>query len=67
MISNCSFLNVIARNVFKADELGLEIVHIALPTLLALLADPVASLVDTAFVGHIGLSYNKDYLHSTKS
>ncbi|CAL2272434.1 unnamed protein product [Prunus armeniaca] len=42
------------RNVFKADELGLEIVHIALPTLLALLADPVASLVDTAFVGHIG-------------
>ncbi|ONH95355.1 hypothetical protein PRUPE_7G066100 [Prunus persica] len=54
MISNCSFLLVIARNVFKADELGLEIVHIALPTLLALLADPVASLVDTAFVGHIG-------------
>ncbi|PQP99085.1 Multi antimicrobial extrusion protein [Prunus yedoensis var. nudiflora] len=42
------------KNVFKADELGLEIVHIALPTLLALLADPVASLVDTAFVGHIG-------------
>lgn len=42
------------RNVFKADELGLEIVHIALPTLLALVADPAASLIDTAFVGHIG-------------
>ncbi|KAM5558882.1 protein DETOXIFICATION 42-like [Rosa sericea] len=42
------------RNVFKADELGVEIVHIALPTLLALVADPAASLIDTAFVGHIG-------------
>ncbi|KAL6133930.1 hypothetical protein ACLB2K_066163 [Fragaria x ananassa] len=42
------------RNVFRADELGLEIVHIALPTLLALVADPAASLIDTIFVGHIG-------------
>ncbi|MED6215701.1 Protein DETOXIFICATION 42 [Stylosanthes scabra] len=42
------------RNVFKKDELGLEIMHISLPTTLALAADPVASLIDTAFIGHIG-------------
>ncbi|KAG0586183.1 hypothetical protein KC19_2G070900 [Ceratodon purpureus] len=42
------------RNVFKLDELGLEIAIIALPALLALASDPLASLVDTAFVGHIG-------------
>lgn len=28
---------------------------IAVPGALALMADPVASLVDTAFIGHIGL------------
>lgn len=42
------------RNVFKADELGLEIATIALPALLALASDPLASLVDAAFIGHIG-------------
>ena len=42
------------RNVFKADELGLEIAVIALPALLALAADPLASLVDTAFIGQLG-------------
>ncbi|CAK9165081.1 unnamed protein product [Ilex paraguariensis] len=42
------------RNVFKKDELGLEISQIALPAALALTADPIASLVDTAFIGHIG-------------
>lgn len=42
------------RNVAKADELGLEIAVIALPALLALASDPLASLVDTAFIGHIG-------------
>ncbi|KAK1282606.1 MATE efflux family protein 1 [Acorus calamus] len=40
--------------VFKLDELGSEIARIAIPAALALAADPVASLVDTAFVGHIG-------------
>ncbi|XP_040867774.1 protein DETOXIFICATION 44, chloroplastic [Glycine max] len=39
---------------FRFDELGMEIVLIALPAALALAADPIASLIDTAFVGHIG-------------
>ncbi|KAM7277861.1 hypothetical protein ACFE04_004995 [Oxalis oulophora] len=42
------------RNVFKLDELGLEIARIAFPAALALTADPIASLVDTAFIGRIG-------------
>ena len=42
------------RHVCKLDELGREIAQIALPATLALAADPVASLVDTAFIGHIG-------------
>lgn len=43
-----------ARNAFKLDELGLEIAEIAFPAALALTADPIASLVDTAFIGQIG-------------
>lgn len=43
------------RSVFKLDELGKEIAEIAVPAALALAADPIASLVDTAFIGHIGL------------
>ncbi|GAB4856040.1 Protein DETOXIFICATION 42, variant 2 [Ancistrocladus abbreviatus] len=46
------FYNV--RHVFKMDELGLEIAQIALPAALALTADPIASLIDTAFIGQIG-------------
>ncbi|KAJ4704345.1 Protein DETOXIFICATION [Melia azedarach] len=42
------------RDGFKLDELGLEIWSIALPAALALAADPITSLVDTAFVGHLG-------------
>ncbi|KAK6289699.1 hypothetical protein POUND7_001240 [Theobroma cacao] len=42
------------RNVLKKDELGIEIAHIALPATLALMADPIASLIDTAFIGRIG-------------
>lgn len=42
------------RNVFKRDELGLEILRIAFPAALALAADPIASLIDTAFIGHLG-------------
>lgn len=42
------------RNVFKLDDLGLEILRIAFPAALALAADPIASLIDTAFVGHLG-------------
>ncbi|XP_058210107.1 protein DETOXIFICATION 42-like isoform X2 [Rhododendron vialii] len=41
-------------DVFKKDELGVEIASIALPAALALTADPIASLIDTAFIGHIG-------------
>ncbi|AEE32653.1 MATE efflux family protein [Arabidopsis thaliana] len=41
-------------SVLKFDELGLEIARIALPAALALTADPIASLVDTAFIGQIG-------------
>ncbi|XP_061362114.1 protein DETOXIFICATION 44, chloroplastic isoform X2 [Gastrolobium bilobum] len=37
----------------KFDELGMDILSIALPAALALAADPLASLIDTAFVGHI--------------
>ncbi|XP_065016442.1 protein DETOXIFICATION 42-like isoform X1 [Musa acuminata AAA Group] len=43
-----------ARHAFRLDELGMEIMRIAFPAALALMADPVASLIDTAFIGHIG-------------
>ncbi|EPS63682.1 hypothetical protein M569_11101 [Genlisea aurea] len=42
------------RCIFNKDELGVEIIGIALPAALALAADPVASLIDTAFIGHLG-------------
>ncbi|XP_015579386.1 protein DETOXIFICATION 42-like isoform X1 [Ricinus communis] len=42
------------RYVFRKDELGIEIAQIAIPAALALAADPVASLIDTAFIGHLG-------------
>ncbi|XP_050368456.1 protein DETOXIFICATION 42 [Argentina anserina] len=42
------------RHVFKLDQLGLEIATIALPAALALTADPIASLIDTAFIGQLG-------------
>jgi hypothetical protein len=39
---------------FSLDTIGLDILSIALPAALALAADPIAALVDTAFVGHLG-------------
>ncbi|PNX72660.1 MATE efflux family protein 1-like [Trifolium pratense] len=42
------------RLVFKLDSLGREILSIALPAAMALTADPIASLVDTAFIGQLG-------------
>ncbi|KAM0052305.1 putative multi antimicrobial extrusion protein [Helianthus debilis subsp. tardiflorus] len=42
------------RLVFKMDSLGKEILTIAVPAAMAFAADPVASLIDTAFIGHIG-------------
>uniref|UniRef100_A0A0R0JAJ6 Protein DETOXIFICATION n=1 Tax=Glycine max TaxID=3847 RepID=A0A0R0JAJ6_SOYBN len=52
--SSSSLLRHFSNGWFKFDELGMEIVLIALPAALALAADPIASLIDTAFVGHIG-------------
>ncbi|XP_074557784.1 protein DETOXIFICATION 42-like [Curcuma longa] len=46
------FLDI--RRVFRLDELGQEILKIAVPAALALAADPLASLVDTAFIGRLG-------------
>ncbi|GAU50926.1 hypothetical protein TSUD_411230, partial [Trifolium subterraneum] len=42
------------KNALRKDELGLEIMQISVPTITALAADPIASLIDTAFIGHIG-------------
>ncbi|KAG7576485.1 Multi antimicrobial extrusion protein [Arabidopsis thaliana x Arabidopsis arenosa] len=42
------------RHVFSRDTIGREILGMAFPTALALAADPVASLIDTAFVGRLG-------------
>ncbi|CAH9105295.1 unnamed protein product [Cuscuta epithymum] len=39
---------------FKVDGLVREILSVALPAALALASDPIASLIDTAFVGHLG-------------
>ncbi|KAJ0961179.1 hypothetical protein J5N97_000863 [Dioscorea zingiberensis] len=36
------------------DEIGSEIARIAVPAAMALAADPLASLVDTAFIGRLG-------------
>ncbi|XP_061368217.1 protein DETOXIFICATION 43-like [Gastrolobium bilobum] len=43
-----------ARLVFKMDSLAKEILGIAFPAALAVTADPIASLIDTAFIGHLG-------------
>ncbi|XP_004510955.1 protein DETOXIFICATION 43-like [Cicer arietinum] len=43
-----------ARLIFKLDALSKEILGIALPSALAVSADPIASLIDTAFIGHLG-------------
>jgi hypothetical protein len=40
----------------RLDSVAVEILSIAVPTVLALAADPITALVDTAFVGHIGKS-----------
>lgn len=42
------------RLVLKMDALGKEILFIAVPAAMALAADPIASLIDTAFIGRIG-------------
>ncbi|KAL5227450.1 hypothetical protein ABZP36_015715 [Zizania latifolia] len=42
------------RHALKLDDLGAEVLRIAVPASLALTADPLASLIDTAFIGRIG-------------
>ncbi|KAF0889878.1 hypothetical protein E2562_033851 [Oryza meyeriana var. granulata] len=42
------------RGWFMLDDIGMDILRIALPAVLALAADPITALVDTAFVGHVG-------------
>ncbi|KAL8109682.1 protein DETOXIFICATION 43-like [Apium graveolens] len=42
------------RLLFRMDSLGSEILRIAVPAALALAADPVASLIDTVFIGRLG-------------
>ncbi|CAH9108166.1 unnamed protein product [Cuscuta epithymum] len=53
---NLPFLVVFSgiSQLFKLDDLGMEILSIALPAAMALAADPIASLIDTAFIGHLG-------------
>ncbi|KAE8704534.1 MATE efflux family protein 2 [Hibiscus syriacus] len=53
-LGNLGPLSLANLDGFKIDELGLYILSIALPAALALAADPIASFVDTAFVGHLG-------------
>lgn len=48
------FVLYCCREVLKFDGIGWDIVSIALPAALALASDPITSLVDTAFVGHLG-------------
>lgn len=40
--------------MFSLDAIGREILGMAFPAALALAADPVASLIDTAFIGRLG-------------
>ncbi|KAJ4893146.1 MATE efflux family protein FRD3 [Raphanus sativus] len=41
-------------HVFNMDAIGRELLSMAFPAALALASDPVASLIDTAFIGHLG-------------
>jgi hypothetical protein len=50
-----TFSDVFLSSALMGDELGREIAVIALPAIVALAADPLASLVDTAFIGQIGM------------
>lgn len=54
-----TFSDVFLSSALMGDELGREIAVIALPAIVALAADPLASLVDTAFIGQIGIALTK--------
>ncbi|PWA71610.1 multi antimicrobial extrusion protein [Artemisia annua] len=47
---------MVRRLVLKMDSLGKEILTIGVPAAMAFAADPVASLIDTAFIGHIDVT-----------
>jgi hypothetical protein len=49
------FSDAFLSSALMGDALGREIAVIALPAIVALAADPLASLVDTAFIGQIGM------------
>nr|CAD1822028.1 unnamed protein product [Ananas comosus var. bracteatus] len=53
-ITDPTYWGQLEQRYNAGDGIGLEILSIALPAVLALAADPIASLVDTAFVGHLG-------------
>lgn len=55
------WLMFVSRSAFKLDDLGVEIATIALPAAMALTADPIASLIDTAFIGQIGIIISFTY------
>ncbi|KAF3544561.1 hypothetical protein DY000_02003805 [Brassica cretica] len=44
----------VVTRVFSNDAIGREILGIAFPAALALAADPIASLIDTAYIGRLG-------------
>ncbi|XP_028092869.1 uncharacterized protein LOC114293047 [Camellia sinensis] len=54
------------KHIFKLDALGVEILQIAFPAALALAADPIASLIDTAFIGRLGLNVSQFKSQGTK-
>jgi hypothetical protein len=43
-----------SRNALRKDELGLEIMQISVPPIMALGADHIGYVIDTTFIGHIG-------------
>ncbi|WZZ62825.1 hypothetical protein YC2023_062932 [Brassica napus] len=48
------FKDLTQVHVFSMDAIGREILSMAFPAALALASDPVASLIDTAFIGRLG-------------
>uniref|UniRef100_A0A0E0DAV8 Protein DETOXIFICATION n=1 Tax=Oryza meridionalis TaxID=40149 RepID=A0A0E0DAV8_9ORYZ len=44
---------VLGRGWFMVDEIGMDILTIALPAVLALATDPITALISTSFVGHV--------------
>ena len=58
-VNKCLVTKFDSSRVFKLDIFGWVILVIAFPVALAIAADPIASLIDTAFIGHIGMFHVK--------